>query len=112
LTRTTFILIQKTGLLRNKENIDDKDILLAFESLKVSERLELLQETSIKINNSKTLLEIHKFLFQDVYEWAGKVRTVEISKGGKRFLPTSRFDTGFSHTDNLLGEYRKLYRNL
>jgi cell filamentation protein len=71
----------KTGILRNKE------VLLAFESLKVSEKLELLQENPIKIKNSNTLLEIHKFLFQDVYdEWAGKVRTVEISKDGKGFL--------------------------
>ena len=101
----------KTGLLRNKEDITDKDILLEFESLQASEKLELLQETPIKINNSQTLLEIHKFLFQDVYEWAGKVRTVEISKDGKGFLPTSRFDTGFAHIDSLIEEYRKLVKD-
>lgn len=98
----------KTGILRNKENITDIEVLLAFESLKVSEKLELLQENPIKIKNSNTLLEIHKFLFQDVYEWAGKVRIVEISKDGKGFLPTSRFDTGFAHIDSLLEEYRKI----
>jgi cell filamentation protein len=101
----------KTWLLHNKENIDDKEILLVFESLKVSEKLELLQEIPITIKNSKTLIKIHKFLFQDVYAWAGKVRTVEISKGGKGFLPTSRFDTGFSHIDTLIDEYRKLSAN-
>ncbi|GBR75154.1 putative toxin VbhT [Candidatus Termititenax aidoneus] len=51
---------------------------------------------------------IHKYLFQDVYTWAGKVRIVEISKAGKQFLPTSAFDTGFAYVDKLIGEYRKI----
>jgi arsenate reductase-like glutaredoxin family protein len=41
----------KTGILRNKENISDREVLLAFESLKVSEKLELLQENPSKIKN-------------------------------------------------------------
>jgi cell filamentation protein len=98
----------KTNLLRNKENIDDKDILLSFESLKVSEKLERLQDNPIKIKNSNSLLEIHNFLFCDIYEWAGKKRTVEISKDGKGFLQTKRFDAGFTHIDSLIEEYRKI----
>jgi cell filamentation protein len=30
---------------------------------------------------------IHRHLFQDVYEWAGQWRTVDISKGGSSFIP-------------------------
>lgn len=33
------------------------------------------------------LQEIHYRLFQDVYEWAGQIRTVEIAKGHNFFLP-------------------------
>jgi cell filamentation protein len=98
----------KTGLLRNKENIDQRDLLLAFESLKCSERLEELAVTPIKIKDSKTLLVIHQYLFQDLYEWAGKKRTVEISKDGKQFFPTDHFDTAFSYIDNLILEYRDI----
>lgn len=31
--------------------------------------------------------EIHKYLFQDIYDWAGKYRTVDIHKGNTSFLP-------------------------
>jgi cell filamentation protein len=98
----------KTNVLRNKANIDNSELLLAFESMKSSRRLEELKETPIKIKNSQSLLDIHKYLFQDVYDWAGKKRIVEISKGGNPFLPTSRFDTGFSYIDNLIEEYRQI----
>jgi cell filamentation protein len=46
-------------------------VLLAFESLKVTKRLEELLENPFKIKDSNSLLEIHHHLFQDVYEWAG-----------------------------------------
>jgi cell filamentation protein len=67
-------------------NIEDEKILLVFESLKVSKRVEELFEKPININNSDSLLTIHHYLFQDVYDWAGKVRMVNISKDGKPFF--------------------------
>lgn len=76
----------KNGLLHNLANIKDEKILLVFESLKVSKRVEELLENPIKIKDSNTLLDIHKYMFQDVYEWAGQVRTVNISKDGKPFF--------------------------
>lgn len=96
----------KTGILRNTENIENHSLLVAFESLKVSRRLEELKASPLKIKNSATLLEIHKYLFQDVYLWAGKTRRVEISKAGKQFFPTSHFNTAFAYIDNLVSEYR------
>lgn len=98
----------KTGVLRNKEDIDDAPLLIAFESLKVSSRLEELQAHPLKIKNAAALLDIHKHLFQDVYSWAGQVRTVEISKGGKPFFPVKRFYNAFSFIDGLIAEYRKI----
>jgi cell filamentation protein len=98
----------RTGILRNKENIEDYKLLINFESFKCSERLEELKVNPIKIKDSSTLLIIHKHLFQDVYEWAGKKRTVEISKDGKQFFPLSHFDTAFSYIDNLISEYRAI----
>jgi cell filamentation protein len=96
-----------TGLLRNKENIDNGQLLTVFESMKCSERLEELAKNPIKIENSSLLLVIHKYLFQDVYEWAGQKRTVEISKQGKQFFLTKFFDSGFAYGDNLIVEYHK-----
>ena len=98
----------KTGILRNCENIDDARLLLVFESLKVTARLEELQANPIKIKDSSSLLDIHKYLFQDIYSWAGKMRTVEISKGGKPFFPLSHFRNAFLFIDTLIVEYRKI----
>jgi len=90
--------IQQNGVLRNIANIEDEKVLLAYESLKVSKRLEELYSNPIKITDSNALMEIHKYLFQDVYEWAGKIRTVNISKDGKPFFEEERFQTGFQYT--------------
>ncbi len=100
----------KTGVLKNIEHISDKNLLRVFESVKVSIRLEELQKQPLKIKNSSTLLDIHKHLFQDVYEWAGKIRKVEISKGGKQFFPLSHFNNAFSYIDTLIAEYRNTER--
>ena len=100
----------ETGVLRNREDINDAHLLLVFESLKVSIRLEELHTNPFKIKDSSSLLDIHKYLFQDIYDWAGKIRTVEISKGGKQFFPISHFDNAFSYIDSLIAEYRKINR--
>jgi len=100
----------KIGVLRNRENIGDKQLLLVFESMKVSVRLEELQAKPIKIRNSSTLLDMHKYLFQDIYLWAGKIRTVEISKSGNSFFPLSHFHNAFTFIDSLIVEYRKIDR--
>ncbi|MDR1305969.1 MAG: hypothetical protein LBK74_00145 [Treponema sp.] len=63
----------KTGVLRNSQNIQDYKTLQVFESFHVSYRLEELDIKPIKIKNAGALLEIHRYLFQDVYKWAGQV---------------------------------------
>ena len=42
---------------------------------------------NLGIGNLKCLKEIHAYLFQDVFDFAGKIRTVNISKGNSRFAP-------------------------
>jgi cell filamentation protein len=106
-----FKYTNEKGLLYNLANIDDEKILLAFESLKVSKRIEELFENPIKIKDANTLLIIHHFLFQDVYEWAGKVRTVNISKNGKPFFDGERFHIAFKFINNLIVEYRLIRKS-
>ena len=98
----------KNGLLNNLANIEDEKILLVFESLKVSKRIEQLIEKPIKIKDSNSLLKIHHLLFQDVYEWAGQVRIVNISKDGKPFFNKERFHIAFKYLDTLISEYRTI----
>ena len=98
----------KNDVLHNLANIEDEKILLAKESLKVSKRVEELFENPIKIKDSNSLLIIHHYLFHDVYEWAGKVRTVNISKNGKPFFDGERFYIDFQYIDTLIAEYRAI----
>jgi cell filamentation protein len=98
----------RTGILWNKEDIEDYKLLVNYESFKCSERLEELKANPIKIKDSSALFVIHKHLFQDVYTWAGKKRTVEISKGGKQFFPLDHFDTALMYIDNLILEFSEL----
>ncbi len=101
----------KSGLLRNLQDIKDTDVLLFVESGAVTKRLQELYEKPIKIEGIKTLFEIHKYLFQDIYDWAGRTRKVEISKDGKQFFPTSHFDNAFKYIDQLIIEFKEIPNN-
>ena len=51
---------------------------------------------------------IHRHLFQDVYEWAGETRTVELSRGGHHFQPVSYIETGIKNIHDRLIERKFL----
>lgn len=97
-----------TGLLRNLQDITDPDILLFVESSAVTKRLQELYENPLKIKRIDSLFEIHRHLFQDIYVWAGKKRTVEISKDGKQFFPTTHFDNALKYIDQLIVDFKKI----
>lgn len=101
----------KSGILRNLQDITDPDVLLFVESSAVTKRLQELYENPIKIKSVDSLFKIHRHLFQDIYDWAGKKRTVEISKDGKQFFPTSHFDNAFRYINQLIGEFKKTPKN-
>ena len=78
-------------VLRNKFGLTDP-IELALAEEKFS-RLRSQELTSQGVTGTFDLAHfgsIHGFLFQDVYTWAGQVRTVNISKGGTTFEKASR----------------------
>ena len=69
-------------VLRNKLNIENSEELnnaeLEYTSLAISE----IKNNPIKGDfNLRHLQNIHKHVFADIYEWAGELRTVNISKG-------------------------------
>ncbi len=97
---------KKTGVLRNLLGITDEDTLIFVESGVVTKRLHELYEKPLKIKGIESLFLIHKHLFQDIYSWAGTKRTVEISKDGNQFFPTSFFATAFLYIDSLIAEYK------
>ena len=65
-------------LAREEERISKKSAARLFEQ-------KLLNKMSS--GTWTTLQDIHKVLFQDIYDFAGELRTVNISKGNFRFVP-------------------------
>ena len=82
-----------TNILINKLNIRDLDLLKAAEGeITAVKQLELMQNP-IKGNFTKThLLNIHKFIFEDIYPFAGKIRREQISKADTTFYPPNLID--------------------
>lgn len=48
-----------------------------------------------------TLAEIHKYLFSDIYEFAGKVRDVNLAKGNFRFAPVMYLKAALENIDKM-----------
>jgi len=71
-----------SSVLENKLNITDEKELYEAEREITTSKIYILQEHFVKGNfDLKHLQAIHKFIFCDIYKWAGKLRTVNISKG-------------------------------
>lgn len=70
-----------TDILINKLNITNDDDLFNAERELVSLRTYELNEKPLKGNfDFKYLKDIHKYLFQDVYRWAGDIKNCNIAK--------------------------------
>lgn len=70
-----------SDVLINKLNIHDTDKLLEAErKLTMLRLLDLLDKPIAGKFDFKHLQNIHKYIFQDVYPWAGKIRSVDIAK--------------------------------
>ncbi len=85
--------IKGTNVLINKLGITDASVLKATEQLITSIRMGMLKTSPIKGDlDYKHLKDIHKFIFDDLYDWAGKARYVTTSKNGNVFLHAGRIE--------------------
>jgi cell filamentation protein len=91
---------KNSTVLVNKLDLHDQAELDAFEAEISSARAaEPLPDGSLDFTHYKA---VHHHLFQDVYEWAGQVRTVRISKGGNPFC----------FPENIEGQANQLFDDL
>jgi cell filamentation protein, protein adenylyltransferase len=89
-----------TTILKNKLGLRNQRQLDAFESEMSFERsTDSLPSGRLSYSHYRA---IHQHLFQDVYAWAGKVRTVRISKG----------DSTFCYPEHIDQEMAKLFKAL
>ena len=75
-----------SGVLKNRLGIADAAALDQAEAALVATRSYELSQAPLKGSFDLPHLQaIHHYLFGDVYEWAGQLRTIDISKGGNLF---------------------------
>ena len=75
-----------TNVLKNLRGLTDPEHLERFEARRTHQRIAELIDNALSGGFDLAHLKaIHRYIFQDVYEWAGQFRTVNISKGGHLF---------------------------
>ncbi|VTS12555.1 Fic/DOC family protein [Streptococcus pseudoporcinus] len=92
-------------VLINKQNITNIEEAYRNEHLFVTRRLADLRLKTIEVYSISDILAIHKYLFQDVYAWAGQYRKVNISKSGNPFMPIQSFGTAQDYINHLIHTY-------
>ncbi len=92
-------------ILKNKLGIKS-EIELAKEEERISKlKAKKLFESGtlnrLKAGTFKSLATIHKELFEDIYDFAGKIRMVNISKGNFRFAPITYLDDAIKNIEKM-----------
>lgn len=92
-------------VLENKLNITSSSELERVEEKMSKEKAVGLFENKIigefEVGTFNGLAEIHKYLFEDIYEFAGQIRSVNISKGNFRFAPVLYLGDALRKIDNM-----------
>ncbi len=92
-------------MLENKLGITDS-VELAREEEKISKKkARALFESGVldllESGKTSSLIAIHKALFEDIYDFAGEIRTVNIAKGNFRFAPVMYLDVALQNIDHM-----------
>ena len=92
-------------VLENKLGITDSSEL-AREEEKISKKkaLELFESgflNNLEAGTFDSLSKIHKFLFDEIYYFAGEIRNVNIAKGNFRFAPVMYLEQALKHIDEM-----------
>lgn len=92
-------------ILENKLNLTN-EVDLAREEEKISKiKAKELFETgylnNLKAGTFETLSKIHAYLFDDIYYFAGKIRTQNIAKGNFRFVPILYIDNALENIEKM-----------
>lgn len=85
-------LENSADLAREEEKISKKKAVELFEK-------DLFQ--GMEIGTLSSLKAIHKYLFEDIYDFAGEIRTVNLSKGNFRFAPLMYLEAALENIDKM-----------
>ena len=91
--------------LDNKLNITDSTELARMEEKVSKKKAAQLFENGYldkyEAGTFKMLSAIHRYLFEEIYDFAGEIRTVNISKGNFRFAPVMYLQPSLNHIEQM-----------
>lgn len=85
-------ITDSTELAREEERLSKKAALQLFESGKLD---------ALPAGTFAALKEIHRRLFESIYDFAGEVRTVNLAKGSFRFAPVMYLEASLANIDKM-----------
>lgn len=92
-------------VLENKLAITDSvELAKAEERISKKKAIELFESgylNKLEAGSFHSLSEIHKYLFDPIYDFAGKVRTVNLAKGNFRFVPVMYLQTALENIEQM-----------
>lgn len=92
-------------VLPNKLNIENQlDLSRAEEKISKQKAKQLFESGDInrvEVGTFDGLAQIHAYLFGDIYDFAGKLRDVNIAKGNFRFAPLMYLEQSLVHVTNM-----------
>ena len=92
-------------ILENKLNITDQTKLARAEEKISKARAKKMFETgyldTLEPGTFETLKMIHKYLFEEIYEFAGQLRKVNIAKGNFRFTPPTYLEEAIKNIEKM-----------
>lgn len=91
--------------LENKFGIENSaDLARAEEKISKKKALEMFESgylDALRAGTFEALSLIHKYLFNEIYDFAGKIREVNISKGNLRFAPLMYLRAALENIDKM-----------
>ena len=85
-------LTRSADLAREEERISKKKAVWLFESGTLDK---------LSVGTFASLKAIHKALFEDIYDFAGKLRTVNLAKGNFRFAPLMYLEAALANIEKM-----------
>ena len=92
-------------MLKNRLNITNQIELTKIEEKISKQRAKELFDSGdiekVEVGTFRGLAYIHNYLFRDIYDFVGKIREVNISKGGFRFAPIMYLEVSLRYIDKM-----------
>lgn len=98
-----------TNILINKLDLKNQELLDQFESTMFQLSFMKILEEGFVVNSVNDVLKLHKLLFEEVYDWAGTARTINIKK---QEPVLDGLSVNYRDKDNILKDLNNLNKTL